>query len=110
MPKLYQLTFYVPPSHLEAVKEAIFNAGAGHYNGYDCCAWQTVGQGQFRALPGSAPYLGDVNQLKCIEEVKVETLIEKRNVRTVLKALLEAHPYEQPAYAVMRLLSIEDFR
>lgn len=109
MHKLYQFTFYVPPSHLELVKQAVFQAGGGRYQGYDCCAWQTSGQGQFRALPGSKPYLGNLNRLHCIEEVKVETLIEEHNVRKVLNAMLEAHPYEQPAYAVTCLLSIEDF-
>jgi structural hemagglutinin/hemolysin toxin protein RtxA len=109
MPKLYQLTFYVPPTHLETVKDAIFNAGAGHYNGYDRCAWQSLGRGQFRALPGSKPYRGDIYRLEFVEEVKVETLIEEHNVRKVLNAMLEAHPYEQPAYAVTCLLSIEDF-
>ena len=109
MTTLYQLTFYVPPNHLEAVKEAIFKAGAGRCNGYDRCAWQTPGQGQFRPLPGSEPYQGQIDRLECLEEIKVETLIEEHDVREVLTALLDTHPYQQPAYAVFPMLTLADF-
>ncbi|MEQ8952612.1 MAG: NGG1p interacting factor NIF3, partial [Gammaproteobacteria bacterium] len=55
---LYKIEFYVPESHLEQVKSAMFAAGAGRAGEYDSCAWQTLGQGQFRGLEGSSPYLG----------------------------------------------------
>ncbi len=55
---MYKLCYYVPESHLEVTKQAIFDAGAGRVGNYDCCCWQVRGQGQFRPLPGSQPFIG----------------------------------------------------
>ena len=55
---MYKLCFYVPESHLEEVKEAVFAAGAGKMGDYDACAWQTAGQGQFRPGEGADPHIG----------------------------------------------------
>ena len=109
MTTLYQLTFYVPSHHLEVVKQAIFSAGAGRHKNYELCAWQTPGQGQFKPLPGSTPYLGQINKVEFVQEVKVETIVEAHCIRNVLTALLDTHPYQQPAYAVFPMLTLADF-
>jgi len=105
---MYQICVYVPVSHLDAVKEALFAAGAGRFNGYDCCAWQALGQGQFRPLEGSQPYQGKVDRLETVAEYKVEMVCADDLIKPVVRALLQAHPYEQPAYAVYKILSAED--
>lgn len=69
---MYKLSFFVPGSHVEAVKAAVFAAGGGRIGDYDSCAWQVLGQGQFRALDGSQPFLGQVGQVEVVEEWKVE--------------------------------------
>lgn len=101
---LYQLTFYVPETHLDKVKEAIFVAGAGHYQNYDQCCWQTKGEGQYRPLAGSDPFLGKKDQLEKCVEYKVETICAQEKLDNILKALKDAHPYEEPAYAVIALV------
>ena len=106
---LYRLSFYVPVNDLEAVKEAVFAAGGGCYGDYDRCSWQALGQGQFRPLSGSTPYLGRVGQLEQVDEYKVEIVVEERRIEAVVKALLKVHPYQQPAYGLTRLLTLEDF-
>ena len=53
---MYKVTFYAPPSHVERVKTAMFNAGAGRIGNYDCCAWQVLGVGQFRPLADAKPF------------------------------------------------------
>ena len=105
---MYKLSFYVPASHLEQVKNALFEAGAGQYQGYDCCCWQTLGEGQFRPLPGSQPFLGETAKLEKIAEYKVEMICSALRIKTELQALIEAHPYEQPAYDVYQVLSTEE--
>lgn len=102
---MMQLSFFVPESHLESVKQALFDAGAGRVGDYDCCAWQTAGQGQFRALQGSDPYIGDQDQLTRVEEYKVEMICPDTIVDDVIAALRRAHPYEEPAYAIWRLMN-----
>jgi len=104
---LYQLVFYVPESHLEAVKQAVFNAGAGILGDYDRCCWQVLGSGQFRPLQGSNPFLGEQGSLQQVAEYRVETVVAEIALKNVQLALREAHPYEQPAYSVWALANSE---
>lgn len=99
----YQISFYVPPSHCEAVKQAMFEAGAGTLGQYACCAWQTKGQGQFMPLTGSNPFLGHTDELEQVDEYKVEMLCSESRIQAAIIAMKQAHPYEEPAYAVIKL-------
>lgn len=103
---MYKLVFYVPESHLEAVKHAVFSAGAGKIGDYDQCCWQVLGSGQFRPLPGSDPFSGSHNQLHSAPEWRVELVCDEVHIKAVRRALLEAHPFEEPAYDIWRLADI----
>jgi structural hemagglutinin/hemolysin toxin protein RtxA len=103
---LYQLSFHVPETHLEEVKNAIFQAGAGNIGGYSQCAWQTLGTGQFMPREGSHAYVGSIDKLERISEYKVETICEERHLKAVVAALKLAHPYEVPSYQVIMLETI----
>jgi hypothetical protein len=103
---MYKLCVYVPETHLEVVKQALFDAGAGRIGAYDSCCWQVAGQGQFRPLAGSNPFLGAQNQIETVLEYKVELVCEDHLIRDVVNNMKRAHPYEEPAYQVWRL---EDF-
>ncbi|MCI1039978.1 NGG1p interacting factor NIF3 [Pseudomonas putida] len=100
---MYKLAFFVPASHVEVVKAAVFAAGGGRIGDYDHCAWQTLGQGQFRPLDGSQPYLGQTGQVEVVEEWKVELVVADDLISQVVAALRQSHPYETPAYEVWRL-------
>ncbi|MBW0149043.1 Nif3-like dinuclear metal center hexameric protein [Marinobacter arenosus] len=100
---MYKLCYFVPESHLETTKRALFEAGAGRIGDYDSCAWQCAGQGQFRPLDGSDPFLGKKGALEVVDEYKVELVCEDNLVGEALKALKQAHPYEEPAYEVYRM-------
>ena len=100
---MFQIVFYVPREHCEAVKQAMFDAGAGRVGEYDSCAWQTAGTGQFRPLPGSDPFVGRTGELERLEEIKVEMVCEPEALTPALEALKLAHPYEEPAFAYYRI-------
>lgn len=100
---MYKIAFFVPASHLEKVKDALFNAGAGRIGNYDCCAWETKGVGQFRALEGSNPYIGEENKIEKVDEFKVEMVCDDALVEKAIAAMRLAHPYEEPAYDVWSL-------
>ena len=100
---MYTLFFYVPESHLEIVKDAVFAAGAGAIGDYQNCCWQVLGQGQFRPLAGSQPFIGEQDQLEQVAEWRVEVVVAAAYIKPVMTALKAAHPYEEPAYAVYRL-------
>ncbi|SFN23423.1 Nif3-like dinuclear metal center hexameric protein [Marinobacter pelagius] len=103
---MYKMCYFVPESHLEQTKQALFTAGAGRIGDYDSCAWQCKGQGQFRPLEGSDPYLGSQGEVEVVDEFKVELVCEDSLIHDALKALKQTHPYEEPAYEIFR---IEDF-
>jgi len=100
---MYKLCFFVPESHLDAVKTAIFATGAGRIGEYDSCCWQTLGQGQFHPLPGSQPYVGAQGELAQVAEWKVEMVVADELIHAAVKALKQSHPYETPAFDVWRL-------
>lgn len=102
---MYKISFYVPTSHVETVKNAMFAQGAGKIGDYKCCAWQTLGQGQFEALPGTNPFIGQQNQLEIVAEYQVEMVCADQYIHAVVDALKAAHPYEEPAYAVWKIES-----
>ena len=96
--KYRRIDVYVPETHAEAVKQAMFEAGAGRIGHYDCCCFQSVGRGQFRPLDGSSPYLGSAGQVEHVTEWKLEMIFPEEKLREVIAALRRAHPYETPAF------------
>lgn len=103
---MYKLAFFVPESHLDVVKQATFDAGAGRIGNYEHCAWQVLGQGQFRPIAGSQPYLGQQDQLETVDEYRVEMVCDDNLIHQAVKAMKQAHPYEEPAYDVWKLESL----
>ncbi|TWC10512.1 MULTISPECIES: YqfO family protein [unclassified Pseudomonas] len=103
---MYKLCFFVPASHVDEVKSAVFAAGGGRIGDYDHCAWQVLGQGQFRPLDGSQPFIGEAGRVEQVEEWKVELVVADDLIGGVVDALKQSHPYETQAYEVWRL---EDF-
>ncbi len=102
---MYKLGFYVPETHVDEVKQAAFDAGAGLIGDYDCCAWQVLGQGQFRPLAGSDPYLGRQGELEQVAEYRVEMVCDAAHIRAAVAAMIAAHPYEEPAWDVVQLVT-----
>jgi len=96
--RFFKLSFFVPESHKEQVKEALFAAGAARLGHYDKCSWETKGTGQFRPLPGSDPFLGEPGHVERVDEYKVEMICNARYLAVAIDALKDAHPYETPAF------------
>ncbi|NOR69183.1 MAG: NGG1p interacting factor NIF3 [Methylomarinum sp.] len=104
---MHKLCFFVPESHLEEVKQALFNKGAGRIGLYDHCCWQVLGEGQFRPLEGSQPFLGAKGQVERVIEYKVEMVCADDLIAGVVKVLIHIHPYQEPAYEVYKIIDIE---
>ena len=105
---MYVLVCYVPGSHKEAVKQAMFAAGAGVMDSYACCCWETCGRGQFLPLEGSEPYLGRQGRLEYVDEWRLELVVDEEHATNVVRAMREAHPYEVPAYHLIPVMTFED--
>jgi structural hemagglutinin/hemolysin toxin protein RtxA len=106
---MYVLVFFVPDTHLEEVKSALFAKGAGTLGSYEQCSFQARGEGQFKPLAGSNPFIGSEDVVEKVEEWRVEMIVSKEVVKEVVEALLAAHPYETPAYHLYPVLTREDF-
>lgn len=104
---MLKLIYYVPDSHLESTKLAIFEAGAGGVGNYEHCAWQVKGIGQFKPVDGAHPFLGEVGRLEQLEEWRVETIVPENKAQAVARALKASHPYEEPAFEFIQILEIE---
>lgn len=103
---MYKIECYIPVTHVEAVKEALFSAGAGHVGGYQKCCWQTKGQGQFEPQQGSQPFIGSHNIIEKVEEYKIEVVCLEEVLESVISALRKAHPYETPAYFITKGINL----
>jgi hypothetical protein len=103
---MYKLAVFIPETHLEQVKTAMFEAGAGRIGNYDQCCWQVKGQGQFRPLAGANPYLGAHGEVEQVDEYKVEMVCEDALLYAVLEAMRASHPYEEPAHDVIQLVNL----
>ena len=95
---LVKLVFFVPEGHADAVREKIFEAGAGVIGNYDMCSFNTSGEGSFRGLANTDPFVGEKGKLHFEKEIRVETVLPAVLTKTVVSALLKAHPYEEVAY------------
>ncbi|UJL44863.1 Nif3-like dinuclear metal center hexameric protein [Virgibacillus sp. NKC19-16] len=101
--KLYKIAVYVPGSHINDVREAFDIGGAGHIGNYSHCTFQSAGQGTFKPLEGTNPYIGKQNELEKVDEFKIESIVQVEKLTQVIRAIIDAHPYEEPAYDIFPL-------
>lgn len=95
---VYKLVTFVPCSHTETVVDALFAAGAGTIGEYDECSYRTSGKGTFKAHAGSNPFCGNIGERHTEPEDRLEVIVKSGDKANVVKALLNAHPYETPAF------------
>ncbi len=101
--KLKKMVIFVPESHADAVRKAMLNAGAGHIGRYSHCSFGIHGEGSFKALEGTHPFVGKQGEIHFEKEVRLESITPDYLVNTVLDAVLVVHPYEEVAYDIYPL-------
>ena len=99
-----KLVWFVPEGALDATRDAVFAAGAGHIGEYERCSWFAAGTGTFFGGEGTEPTIGERGREERVSELRVETVVPGERVQDVVAALRSAHPYEEPAYDVYPLL------
>jgi len=104
--RLLKLVTFIPDSHLEKVRSAIFAAGAGVSGNYDMCGFTVSGSGSFRGNENSVPFVGEKGKLHAEKETRFETILFSHMREQVIAALLEAHPYEEVAYDLYLLENV----
>ncbi|MGD0582779.1 MAG: Nif3-like dinuclear metal center hexameric protein [Bacteroidales bacterium] len=101
--RLMKLIAYIPQGYIEKVSKAVFEAGAGVTGNYDRCSFNAPGYGTFRGNESSSPFVGEKGKVHQENEIRFETVLQSHQKDEVVKALLDAHPYEEVAYDLYTL-------
>lgn len=104
---MFVIAVYCPVAQVEDIKFAMFRAGAGRIGNYEACAFEYQGVGQFKALEGAQPKVGQVGEIERVKEVKIEMVCKEECLGRVIAALRQAHPYEEPAFHVLKNYSAQ---
>lgn len=99
-----KLVVFVPAEALDAVRDALFDAGAGRIGDYTRCSWYAEGTGTFLGGEGASPSVGEKGREERVPELRLETVFPAELHADVIAALRRAHPYEEPAFDVYALL------
>ena len=100
---LVQIGVHTPESHVETVRRAMADAGAGEIGDYDSCTFNVKGEGTFRAKTGATPYVGTIGELHREPEVRTTAVAPKHRAQAIVAAVKKVHPYEEPAYDITPL-------
>jgi len=99
-----KLIVFVPREALDAVRDALFAAGAGRIGDYERCSWYTDGTGTFLGGEGTSPSVGQAGREERVAELRLETVFPVARQDEVIAALRGAHPYEEPAFDIYELV------
>lgn len=102
--KLYKLYTYVPQTHMEQVRQALFDSGAGSIGNYEHCSFNTEGTGTFKAKENAQPFIGQAGgAMERVAELRLELIVPEHLKTSILQALRASHPYEEIAYELIAL-------
>jgi dinuclear metal center YbgI/SA1388 family protein len=104
----YKLVVFIPAESVSKVSNAIFEAGAGIIGNYSHCSFQIEGEGSFLPLGGARPAVGKRGKLEKVAEIRFEAIVPSDKLGAVISAIMEAHPYETPAFDCYKLFNPQD--
>jgi dinuclear metal center YbgI/SA1388 family protein len=104
---LLKIVVFTPIESTQQVIDEMAEAGAGQIGNYDRCAYQVSGVGTFRPQPGADPHVGEIGQIAETTENRIEMVLRRKDLSSVVEALRRAHPYEEPAFDVIELVDTE---
>jgi len=106
---LSKLVTFCPVDHSDRIRQALFDAGAGHIGNYDCCSYNITGQGTFKASENANPFVGERNIIHFETESRIEVIFPRFLEHRLVDALLKNHPYEEVAYDIYPLSNSAGF-
>lgn len=102
--ELAKLVVFVPVTHLDTLRTALYPHAAG-MGAYRDCSFASPGEGTFTPLEGAQPFIGSIGVREKVAEQRLELLIDRTSLPKAIKALLAAHPYQEPAFDIYPLLN-----
>lgn len=107
-PSLFKLSVNVPTEASDSLRSTLAQSGAGVLGEYAHCSFSVRGTGRFLPQSDAHPTIGNIGELTCVEEEQIQVVMSKEIVRTVVTEMLNAHPYEEPAYELMPVWQLAD--
>lgn len=101
--KLYKVVVFVPENHEDKLRSALGESGAGAIGNYSNCSFTTKGTGRFKPEEGADPYIGSIDEIEAVEEVRIEAIVSEDKLNKVVENMISAHPYEEVAYDIFKL-------
>ena len=105
--KKYKIVVFTPQDFTEKISRAMAKAGAGVIGKYSECSFRLRGTGTFKSGKSSKPFVGKRGVLERVEETRLEMICSHDNLNNAVNAMLNIHPYEEPAYDIYEILSGE---
>ena len=106
---LYKFVVYVPEGFEDKIINTIDSVGAGTIGNYRKCTFLTHGTGTFEPQIGTNPFIGEIGKLEKVNEIKIETIVKQRVLKSLINGVIHAHPYEEVAYDVYKLENTIDY-
>lgn len=100
-----KLVIFAPEDHKENILGALAETTAGIIGNYTCCSFSCPGKGRFKPGDQANPSEGRVGEISAVDELRIETIVGKKEVARVIDHVRKAHPYETMAYDVYPLVS-----
>ena len=100
---LKKLITFAPLDNAEDLRKALFAAGAGQLGKYSECSFNTEGTGTFKPEEGADPFVGEIGKRHKEKEMKIEVIFPGYLEQKIIRAMIEAHPYEEVAYDIISL-------
>ena len=98
--KNVKFAIFTPISHADIVRQALGDAGAGKIGNYDFCSFSSRGIGRFKGNENSNPAIGIAGNLEAVEEERIEVIIPRDILNSVIEKVKAVHPYEEVAYDI----------
>lgn len=95
-----KLVVYIPERFITKISAAIFDAGGGIIGDYTNCSFRLKGEGTFRGSAKANPVIGRKEKFETVEEVRLEIIADKWNLKNLLEVIKKTHPYEEPAFDI----------
>ena len=106
--KTYKVVVFVPASYEDQVFTSMTKEGAGYIGKYNSCSFRTHGTGTYRPEEGSKPFFGTIGAFEKVEEYRLETIVSEKSLNRVIREMIKAHPYEEPAYDIYEIETTEN--
>jgi dinuclear metal center YbgI/SA1388 family protein len=105
---LYKIVVYLPKTHERNILNALSSSGAGFIGNYSDCSFSSIGVGRFKPLEGSNPFIGELNEVEEVEEVRIEAIVTKKILHKTIYEVKKAHPYEEVALDIIKLENLNE--